>query len=83
MFQDPQTFANRSEKGPDQMILQKYVWKSWGKTSSVQHGNKEFNMSNLNSRNSLVHFDQRCNTLSVAMPFTMETIIDPGLGPSK
>ena len=66
MFQDPQTFANRSEKGPDQMILQKYVWKSWGKTSSVQHGNKEFNMSNLNSRNSLVYFDQSFSSTFVS-----------------
>ena len=39
MFQDPETFANRSVKGPDQMMLQKYVWKTWGKWSSVQHGN--------------------------------------------
>jgi hypothetical protein len=38
MFQDPETFANRSVKGPDQMMLQKYVWKTWGKWSSVQHG---------------------------------------------
>ena len=39
MFKDPETFASRSVKGPDQMMLQKYVWKTWGKWSSVQHGN--------------------------------------------
>ena len=39
MFKDPETFASRSVKGPDQMMLQKYVWKTWGKWSSMQHGN--------------------------------------------
>jgi len=37
MFQDPETFADRSSKGPDQEILQEYVWRTWGKRSSVQH----------------------------------------------
>lgn len=37
ILQDPLTFADRSKKGPDQEILRKHVWLTWGKKSSFQH----------------------------------------------
>ena len=37
MLSDPLTFASRSRKGPDQEVLKKYIWNTWGKRSSVQH----------------------------------------------
>ena len=37
MLADPQAFADRGRKGPDQMILRKYVWNTWGRSSSFQH----------------------------------------------
>ena len=37
MLQDAETFSARELRGPDQMILRKYVWHRWGKASSVQH----------------------------------------------
>ena len=37
MLADPQTFASRGRKGPDQMILKKYIWNAWAKFNSIQH----------------------------------------------
>jgi hypothetical protein len=37
IFQDGQAWASRKRKGPDQFILKKYVWQTWGHASSVQH----------------------------------------------
>lgn len=37
MWEDPLMYANRSVKGPDQILLRTYVWNTWGKKSSVQH----------------------------------------------
>ena len=37
ILRDPQTYASRDRKGPDQMILRKYVWNTWGRKSSLQH----------------------------------------------
>ena len=37
MFDDELTYADRSHKGPDQLLLRTYVWNPWGMKSSVQH----------------------------------------------
>ena len=36
ILNDPQSFANKSEKGHDQDILSKHIW-TWAKTISLQH----------------------------------------------
>ena len=36
IMRDPITFSPRSVKGPDQVVLAKYVW-SWGRCNSLQH----------------------------------------------
>ena len=37
ILDDPDTYQSRQIHGPDQVILNKYIWKTWGKHSSVQH----------------------------------------------
>lgn len=37
MLADPQTWADRSLKGPDQDILARYLWVGWGKRMTLQH----------------------------------------------